>query len=190
MVVSGDFRLNWKPGTGEIPLLSWAPLRPSDSDLSHNWEPGTEEIPLFSWAPLRPSEAWDRGDSPTQLGTIEAQWSLGARRFPYSVGHHWGPVIATSARIGSLGPRRFPYSVGHHWGPVIATSATIGSLGLGRIGPYSFWMIQCQVKNLFWTSSFVAPMISVCKSCLSKFAEPNNFFSDCYPWNVPRPWFL
>jgi hypothetical protein len=27
---------------------SWAPLRPSDSDFSQNWKPGTGEIPLLS----------------------------------------------------------------------------------------------------------------------------------------------
>jgi hypothetical protein len=84
----------------------WVPLRPSDSDLSQNWKPRTREILLLS----------------LQLGAIEAQWfwllpELEARArdqgdFPTltAVGCHWGPVILTSARIGSPGPGRFPYS--------------------------------------------------------------------------------
>jgi hypothetical protein len=47
------------------------------------------------WFWLQPElEAWDGGDSSTLT----------------AVGCHWGPVIQTSARIGSLGPGRFPYS--------------------------------------------------------------------------------
>jgi hypothetical protein len=130
-----DFSRNWKPRTGEIPptltavgchwglviLTSarigspglrrfpyshcgWVPLRPSYSDFSQNWKPRTGEIPLLS--------LW--------LGTIEAQWcwlqpeledqDLGDSPTLTAVGCHWGPVIPTSARIGSPGPGRFPYS--------------------------------------------------------------------------------
>jgi hypothetical protein len=153
-------------GLGRSPYshCGWVPLRPSDSDFSQNWKPGTGEIPLLSlwlgtievqWFGLQPElEAWDRRDCPTL--TV--------------VGHHWGPVILTSARIGSLGPGRFPYShcgwaplrpsdsdfsqnwkpgtgeshtltvVGNHWGPVIPTSARIGSLGPGRFPLLSLWL--------------------------------------------------
>jgi hypothetical protein len=94
------------PGPGRFPYshCGWVPLRPSDSDFSQNWKPRTGEIPLLSlwlgateaqWFRLRPElEAWDQGDSPTL--TV--------------VGCHWGPVIRTSARIGSPRPGRFPYS--------------------------------------------------------------------------------
>jgi hypothetical protein len=120
-----DFGQNWKPGTGEIPLLSlrlgaieaqwyrrrlelearhhreihshcgWALLRPSDSDFGQNWKPGTGEIILLSlrlgaieaqWFRLRPElEARDRRDSPTLT----------------AIGRHWGSVIPISVRIGS-----------------------------------------------------------------------------------------
>jgi hypothetical protein len=51
-----------------------------------------------------------------------------------TVGSHWGPVIPTSARIGSLrqGDSQTLTVVGSHWGPVIPTSARIGSPGPGR----------------------------------------------------------
>jgi hypothetical protein len=175
------------PGPGRLPYshCGWVPLEPSDSDFSLNWKPRTGEIPLLS--------LW--------LGAIEAQWiwlqpeletrDQGETHTLTVVGCHWGPVILTSARIGSLGPGRFPYShcswvplmpsdsdfsqnwkpgtgeipllslwlgavqaqwfwlqpeleawdqgnsptltvVGHHWGPVILISARIGCLGPGR----------------------------------------------------------
>jgi hypothetical protein len=69
------------------------------------------------WFWLRPElEARDRGDSPTLtwLGAIEAQWfwlqpelevqDRGDSPTLTVVGCHWGPVILTSARIGSPGP--------------------------------------------------------------------------------------
>jgi hypothetical protein len=95
-----------RPGPGRFHYshCGWAPLRPSDSDFSQNWKPGTRQILLLSlwlgmteaqWFWLQPElEARDRGDSPTLT----------------LVGHDWGPVILTSARIGSPGPGRFPYS--------------------------------------------------------------------------------
>jgi hypothetical protein len=104
-----------------------------------------------------------------QLGAIEAQWfrlrpemeDRGSSPTLTGVGCHWGPVISTSARIGSPGPGRFPYShwgwvplrpsdfdfgqkwrtrevpptitgVGCHRGLVISTSARNGSPGPGR----------------------------------------------------------
>jgi hypothetical protein len=157
----------WKPGTGEIPLLSlwsgaieahvmltsarigslgprrypysyygWVPLRPSDFDFRENWKPGTGEIPLLSlwlgaietqWFWLQGElEAWDRGDSPTL--TV--------------VGCHWGPVILTKARIGSLGPGRFPYS---HcgWVPLRPSDADFSQNwkpGTGEIPQLSLWL--------------------------------------------------
>jgi hypothetical protein len=93
-------------GPGRFPYshCGWTSLRSSDSDFCQNWRPGTGEIPLLSlwlgiievqWFRLLPElAAWDRGDSPTL--TV--------------AGRHWGPVIQTSARIGSPGPGRFPYS--------------------------------------------------------------------------------
>jgi hypothetical protein len=124
-------------GSGDSELEAW-----ERGDSPNQW--GSIEAQWF-W--LRPElEAWDRGNSPTRWGAIEAQWlwlrpELEARDQGDSpsltvVGHHYGPVILTSARIGSLGPGRFPYSVGNHWGPVILTSARIGSPGLRRF-PYS-----------------------------------------------------
>jgi hypothetical protein len=79
-----NFDQNWKPGTGEIPLLSLrlGAIRPSGSNFDQNWKPGTGEIPLLSlrlgaieaqWFQLRPVleaipllSLW--------LGAIEAQW--------------------------------------------------------------------------------------------------------------------
>jgi hypothetical protein len=79
-----------------------------------------------------------------------------------AIGRHWGPVILTSATIGSPGLGRYTLNcdwmplrpsdfdfghnwkprtwaipllltaIGRHWGPVILTLATIGSPGLGR----------------------------------------------------------
>jgi hypothetical protein len=92
------------PGPGRFPYshCGWVPLRPSDSDFAQNWKPGTGEIPILSmwlavidaqWFWLWPEvEARDRGDSRTL--TV--------------VGCHWGPVILTSARVGSPAPGRFP----------------------------------------------------------------------------------
>jgi hypothetical protein len=120
------------PGRFHYTHCGWVPLRPSDSDFSQNWKPRTGEIPLLSlwlgaieaqWFWLQPElGAQDRGDSHT-LTVVGCHWgpdiptsarigSPGPGRFPYShcVGCHWGPVILISARIGSPGPGRFPYS--------------------------------------------------------------------------------
>jgi hypothetical protein len=118
------------PGPGRSPYshCGWVPLRPSDSDFSQNWKSRTGKIPLLSlwlgaieaqWFRLQPElEAQDREDAPTL--TV--------------VGCHWGPVIQTSARIGSPGPGRSPYS---HCGwvplrPSDSNFARIGSLGPGK----------------------------------------------------------
>jgi hypothetical protein len=96
----------WSPGPGRFPYphCGWVPLRPSDSDFGQNWKPGTGEIPLLSlwlgaieaqWFRLRPElEARDRGDSPTPT-VVGRHWgpviqtsarieSPGPVRFPYS----------------------------------------------------------------------------------------------------------
>jgi hypothetical protein len=114
-----DFSQNWKPGTGEIPLLSlwlgaieaqwfrlqheleaqgpgrfpyshcgWEQLRPMDSDFSQNWKPGTGEIHLLSlwlgaieaqWFRLQPElETWDRGDSSISYFWMISMGLLGA----------------------------------------------------------------------------------------------------------------
>jgi hypothetical protein len=114
----------------------WVPLRPSDSDFSQNWKPGTGEIPLLSmwlganeaqWFRLQPElEACDQGDSPTLT----------------AVGCHRGPVIQTSARIGSLGPGRFLYS---HcvWVPLRPSDSDFGQNwkpGTGEIPLLSLWL--------------------------------------------------
>jgi hypothetical protein len=77
------------PGPGRFPCSHcvWlgAIMKPSDSDFGQNWKPRTGEIPLLSlwlgaieaqWFRHRPVlEAQDRGDSPALwLGAIEAQW--------------------------------------------------------------------------------------------------------------------
>jgi hypothetical protein len=151
------------PGPRRFPYshCGWVPPRPSDSDFSQNWKPRTGEIPLLSlwlgateaqWFWLQPGlEAWDRGDSPhcgwvplrPSDSDFSQNWSLGPGRFPSLtvVVRLWGPLFPTSARIGSLGPGRFPSLtvVGHLWGPLFPTSARVGIPGPGRC-PYSFQM--------------------------------------------------
>jgi hypothetical protein len=130
------------PELGRFPYshCGWAPMRPSDSDISQNWKPRTREISLLSlwlgatdmteaqWFWLQPElEAQDQGDFLTL--TV--------------VGCHWGPVILTSARIGSPGPGRFPYS---HcgWAPMRPSDSDFGQNwkpGTGEEIPlYSFRM--------------------------------------------------
>jgi hypothetical protein len=94
------------PGPGRFPYshCSWASLRPSDSGFGQNWKPGTGEIPLLSlqlgvleaqWFWLLPElEARDLGDSPTLTAvghpcgpvilTFARIGSPGPGRFPYS----------------------------------------------------------------------------------------------------------
>jgi hypothetical protein len=125
------------PGRFTYSRWGWALLRPSDSAFSQNWKPGTGETPLLSlwlgateaqWFWLRPElEAWEWGDSPTLTvdGCLwkiyEAQWfwirpELEAWEWGDSPtltvdGCLWGPVILNSARIRTQGMGRFPHSL-------------------------------------------------------------------------------
>jgi hypothetical protein len=70
------------------------------------------------WFRLWPElEAQDQGDSPTLI----------------AVGCHWGPVILTSARIGSPGPGRFPYAH-NSWVPLKPSDSDFSQNWKPRIG--------------------------------------------------------
>jgi hypothetical protein len=131
-------------------------VMPSGSDLGHNWKPGTGEIPLLTaigghWGPVIPTSATIGRDSFT-LTAVGRHWGpviwiptlarIGKYSFTLTaVGRHWGPVIPTSARIG-----RDPSTltaVGRHW---IQTLSRIGSPGPGWF-PYSFRMGYFRCMN-------------------------------------------
>jgi hypothetical protein len=179
------------PGPGRFPYthLGWVPLRTTDCDFGQNWKPGTGEIPLLSlwlgvieaqWFWLQPElEARDRGDSPTltvvgcHWGPVILTWarigSLGPERFPYThcswaplrpsdsdFSQNWKPrtreIPLLSLWLGTIEAQWFRFQpeleaqdwgdsptltgVGYHWSPVIQISARIGSPGQGRF-PYS-----------------------------------------------------
>jgi hypothetical protein len=90
------------PGPRRFPYshCCWVPLRPSDSDFSQNWKPGTGEIPLLSlllgateaqWFRLQPElEAQDRGDSPT-LTAVGCHWGQVIWKRNYITNH---PILS------------------------------------------------------------------------------------------------
>jgi hypothetical protein len=70
------------------------------------------------------------------------------------VGCHWGPVILTSARIGSTGPERFPYS---HcgWAPLRPSDSDFShNWKHGTVViPYSFQMIPRHLSGVWFTGN-------------------------------------
>jgi hypothetical protein len=207
------------PGRFPYSHCGWASLRPSDSNFSQNWKPGTGEIPLLSlwlgaieaqWFRLQPElEACDWGDSPT-LTVVGHPWgpviptsartgSLWPGRFPYShcrwaslrpsdsnFSQNWKPgtgeIPLLSLWLGILEAQWFWLwaeleardrgdsptltAVGHPWGPVIPTLGRIGSLRPGRF-PYSHcgWVL---LRPSHHHSAFGKPVELHCWTCGDK----------------------
>jgi hypothetical protein len=88
------------PGPGRFPYshCGWVPLRPSDSDFSQNWKPGTGEIPLLSlwlgaiehWGPVILTSARFGSPGPGKFPYSHCGW-VSLRPSDSDFGQIWKP---------------------------------------------------------------------------------------------------